>query len=177
MLNIRIGGRDVKIDPDRLTPTARALAEAIAAHRARAAVDIWMEADSPISETTPHWEVWFTPAEAAEPERRPWRGWSTVPLGPAEDPHARLEYEATKIPVGWHVYGPHPDRPLPDRGPMHLVTTAQIIAWLGRQGRHIGPATWRSYVGKGQAPAPAEKVGRTPLWRMDDVRRWHEKGQ
>lgn len=174
MLNLTIGGIDTKIDPDRLSATARALAEAIANTDGHATVDIWMEADQPIRDTTPDWEVWFTHDEAAQPERRPWRGWSTTPLGPAEDPHARLEYEARKIPPGWHVYGAKPSRPNTSHGPIREGGTAFVLEYLRQRGRTITPATWRSYVGRSQAPAPARHVGRTPLWDMDDIDAWLE---
>jgi len=170
-IDISLGGRAVKVDLDRLTPTARALAEAIADTPGRAAVDIWMEADAPISETTPDWRSWFTPEEAARPERRPWRGWSTVPLGD-RDPHERLEHEARKVPPGWHVLGAHPDRPLPSAGPMREATSVQVLEYLRQRGRAITPATWRSYVARSQAPAPARHVERTPLWNLDDIDQW-----
>lgn len=170
-IDIHIGGASVTIDPDRLTPTARALAEAIAAAPGRSAVDIWMEADAPIRDTMPDWGLWYSPEEAARPERRPWRGWSTVPLG-GIDPHERLEHEARKIPPGWHVLGGRADRPLPGAGPVEEVTSAQVLAYLASRGRVITAATWRSYVGKRQAPQPVRHVGRTPLWSMDEIRRW-----
>jgi hypothetical protein len=91
MLNLRIGDQHVKVNPDRLTATARTLAEAIAA--AGDTVDIWMEADQPIRDTHHDWELWYTPDEAARPERRPWRGWSATPLGDT-DPHDRLDHDA-----------------------------------------------------------------------------------
>lgn len=176
-IDIHIAGLPATVDLDRLSPTARTLAEAIAATGGRDTVDIWMEADEPISATTPGWELWYTEAEAARPERRPWRGWSTVPLGPAEDPHARLEHEAAKIPVGWHVYGADLHQPLPGRGPLREVGTDQIITWLAGQGRTITPATWRSYVGRQQAPQPVRRVGRTPLWDLGEVQEWHARWQ
>ncbi len=170
-IDIDIDGTTVAVDLDRLTPTARALAEAIAATPSRAAVDIWMEADTPIRDTTPDWDLWYSTEEAARPERRPWRGWSTQPLN-GVDPHERLEHEARKIPIGWHVLGASPQQPLPDAGPVREVTSAQILDHLRRQGRPITAATWRSYVGRGQAPAPVRHVGRTPLWSLDEVDRW-----
>ncbi len=173
-MEINIGGQTVKVDLDRLTPTARALAEAIADTDSRSAVDIWVEADEPISATVPNWHLFYTVAEAARGERRPWRGWSDVPLGPAEDPHARLEHEAEKIPVGWHVYGAHPSRPLPGAGPIREATSGQVLAYLNANGRAITPATWRSYVARKQAPAPVRTVGRTPLWDMAEIEEWHK---
>jgi hypothetical protein len=171
-IDINITGQPVKVDLNRLTPTARALAEAIADTEGQDTVDIWMEADAPIRDTTPNWEMWFTPEDAAKPERRPWRGWSTAPLGPAEDPHARLEYEARKIPPGWHVLGASPRRPLPNTGPVREGDSKFVLEYLRQHGRTITAATWRSYVGRGQAPAPFRHVGRTPLWNLDDIDQW-----
>ncbi len=172
MLALTIGGQNVKIDPARLSATARTLAEAIANTPGRTTVDIWMEADQPIRDTQPDWANWHTEDEAAQPERRPWRGWSTTPLGPAEDPHARIEYEARKIPPGWHVYGARPDTPNTDRSPVREGDTATVLAYLAQHGRTITPATWRAYVARNQAPQPAKRVGRTPLWHLDDIDTW-----
>lgn len=36
----------------------------------------------------------------------------------------------------------------------------------------VQPSTWRSYVARGQAPAPATHVGSTPLWDTAQVRAW-----
>jgi hypothetical protein len=174
IVDMRLGGEPVKVDLDRLTPTARTLAEAIAAHPARVAGDIWMEADLPLRETLPDWDLWYTPEEAERPERRPWRGWSAEPLN-GKDPHDRLEYEARKVPPGWHVLGAHPDRPVPSSGPIREATTEQVLAYLRQHGRGITAATWRSYVGRNQAPQPSRHVGRTPLFDLDEVARWHTR--
>jgi hypothetical protein len=171
MTTIHLGGQAVTIDLNRLTPTARALAQAIADHPSRAAVDIWVEADRPIRDTLPDWAHWYTETEAARPERRPWRGWSTVPLG-GGDPHQRLEAEAEKIPPGWHVLGASPKRPLVGAGPQRELTMRQVLELLRQRGRPITAATWRSYVARGQAPPPARHVERTPLWSVDDIDRW-----
>lgn len=175
IVDIEIGGQRVKADLDQLTPAAGALAEAIANTAGHSTVDIWMEADRPIRDTTPDWEIWFTPAEAARPERRPWRGWSAAPLGPAEDPHARLEYEARKIPPGWHVLGASPHRPNSSAGPIREGDTTFVLEYLRQHGRVIGASTWSAYVRRGQAPKPARHVGRTPLWDMDVIDVWLNK--
>jgi hypothetical protein len=52
------------------------------------------------------------------------------------------------------------------------LTTQQVLDLLRQRGRAITAATWRSYVARGQAPAPATHVGRTPLWSIDDIDRW-----
>lgn len=162
MITIHLGGVEAAVDPGRLTPVARALAEAIHDAPGRAAVDVWMENDRPIRDTVPDWQTWYTPDEADQPDRMAWRGWSTQPLG-GQDPHARLEYEATKIPPGWHVLG---------TGPTRELTTEHVLTYLRKHGRAITPATWRSYVGRDQAPKPSKWVGRTPIWYLDDIDEW-----
>ena len=176
-----IGGRQLGVDLDQLSPRARALAEAINDHPAQVAGDIWVESDAPIRETTPDWEDWFTPEEAAQPERRPWRGWNNTPLaaGAAGDVHARLEEEAAKIPPGWHVIGAHPHRPVPSAAlaaATREVTTEQVIKYLADRGRTIASKTWTGYVARGQAPAPVRRVARTPIWNLDDIDAWLDRG-
>lgn len=174
-VEIRMGRQPQKIDLDRLSPTARAMAEALA-DATRFGRVIWMEADAPIRETTPHWEVFYTEAEAALPERRPWAGWSTVMLGADEDPHDRLEREATKIPPGWHVYGAHPHQPVASMETAALTreaTAAQVVDYLRTTyGREISTITWRSYAQRDQAPAPVRHAGRTPIWDLNAVDAW-----
>lgn len=174
-VDIRIGGEQVSVDLGRLTPTARDLARAVADHPARATVDIWVEADAPIRDTTPDWEHWYTPQEAARPLRRAWRGWSDHPLN-GDDPHERLEHEATKIPPGWHVLGARPDLPLSDAGPVREATAAQVVEFLAARGRVMTAVTFRAYVSRGLAPARVRVVGRTPVWDLDEVAKWDEAG-
>jgi hypothetical protein len=51
-------------------------------------------------------------------------------------------------------------------------TTEDFVAFLESQGAPISPATWRAYVSRGQAPAPARTFGRSPAWRPAVVREW-----
>lgn len=37
---------------------------------------------------------------------------------------------------------------------------------------NITPDTFSAYVTRGQAPAPVERVGSTPLWDEDEVDQW-----
>jgi hypothetical protein len=164
-LRITLAGRRVEVDLSRLTPTAAALARAIGNTPGQADVDIWMESDQPIREIVANWEHFYTPQEANRFDRYSWRGWSTRPLGD-EDPHMRLEYEATKIPPGWHVAGAKP---------MTEYTIKQVVAFLLSKGRPITAGTWRAYVARGQAPAPVRRVGATPLWRREDVEAWRKE--
>ncbi len=41
----------------------------------------------------------------------------------------------------------------------------------------IAPSTWRSYVARGHAPAPARRVGPTPVWDPEMVRAWQRPGR
>ena len=50
-----------------------------------------------------------------------------------------------------------------------LWTVAQCAAFAG-----VEPPTWRAYVKRGQAPAPARRFGRTPVWDAAAVREWQE---
>lgn len=174
MLDIRIGGQPVKVDPDRLTPTARALAAAIA--DAGDTVDIWVESDAPLSDLIANWELFYSADEAARGDRRPWRGWSDLPLGDG-DPHERLEHEAAKIPHGWHVLGAHPRRPLPDAGPVREAPIKQVLGMLAKLGRPITAATWRAYVARGQAPKAIRTTSGRSVWDLDEVEQWHRKGR
>lgn len=160
------------VDLDRLSPRARALAEAIAGTTLSTAVDIWMETSLPIRDLVPDWEQWYTPERAARPDRRPWRGWSTYPADSAMDVHDYLEQQAAKIPPGWHVYGAHPGQPVPTQ--VYGMTVEQVVAYLKRQGRRINPSTWTGYVAREQAPQPATYVGRTPLWDPDEIVEWEK---
>lgn len=56
--------------------------------------------------------------------------------------------------------------------PRDWWTTDDVVAFLESQGAPISPATWRSYVSRGQAPAPARTFGRSPAWRPAVVREW-----
>lgn len=44
------------------------------------------------------------------------------------------------------------------------MTRDQVLAYLAGKGRTIMPGTWSAYVARSQAPQPARRVGRTPLW-------------
>lgn len=49
-----------------------------------------------------------------------------------------------------------------------LWTADDVAAHCGMTAR-----TFRSYVSRGQAPAPDRTYGRTPLWRPDTIEAWH----
>lgn len=49
------------------------------------------------------------------------------------------------------------------------MTRDQVLAYLAQQGREIRPGTWSAYVARSQAPAPARRIERTPLWDPQDI--------
>ncbi|MBN6054497.1 hypothetical protein JYK22_21325, partial [Nonomuraea sp. RK-328] len=157
-----------EVDLDRLSPRARALAEAIAASPTATAAEVWVESDQPIRERMRDWEHWYSPERADQPERRAWRGWSKYPATSDKDPHTWLEEQAAKIPAGWHVLGPTPHERVPSSSDTGM-TMEQVLAYLASVGRHIKPSTWRAYVAREQAPQPVRHVGRTPLWDPSEI--------
>lgn len=167
---VRVQPRPDRIDLDRLSPRARQLAEAVAASPLHTAATIWVESDAPIREQVPNWKTWYSAEEANRPLRQPWSAWSQFRATDTTDPHDWLERQAAKIPAGWHVLGASPHAPL--EGREDDMTTAQVIAELGRNGVHIKAGTWRAYVARGQAPARVRKVGPTPLWAPGDIADW-----
>ncbi|MDH6293137.1 helix-turn-helix transcriptional regulator [Rhodococcus opacus] len=55
----------------------------------------------------------------------------------------------------------------------HRLTTDQVIDLLKEEtGTELSLSTFRGYVSRGQAPAPVEKIGRTPLWKRSDIIEW-----
>ena len=163
-----------EVDLDRLSPRARALAEAIAASELATASEIWVESDHPIRDRVPDWEMWYSPERADQPERRPWSAWDRYRATDPTDPHDWLERQAAKIPAGWHVIGPTPRKRVAttERG----WTIGQVLATLARRGITIKASTWRSYVARGQAPQPAYRVERTPMWDPNDILYWERPG-
>jgi hypothetical protein len=52
-------------------------------------------------------------------------------------------------------------------------TTDQVLDYLAEaSGKRPSSSTWAAYVARGQAPAAARHIGRTPLWAADEVQRW-----
>lgn len=52
-------------------------------------------------------------------------------------------------------------------------TTDQVLEYLTAAGRPIARSTWEAYVARDQAPAPARRIGRTPVWNERVVRAWN----
>ncbi|CUU60852.1 hypothetical protein Ga0074812_14852 [Parafrankia irregularis] len=83
----------------------------------------------------------------------------------------RLAYAGTEhwcaIPGGTL---PHPDT---TAGSERLWTRDDVLAYLDSVGAPVGADTWSGYVSRDQAPAPARRIGRTPVWDPAAVRAWH----
>ncbi|WP_432051842.1 hypothetical protein [Streptomyces xiamenensis] len=167
-IHLREGGEPDTINLDDLTPTARALAEAVAQGDLRARTDIWVESDKPLRDRIPDWETWYTPEEADQPERRPWRGWANYPKDSTVSPIRYLENEAAKIPPGWHVLGINPRQPVPSMAEAAagaLVDPRNVPAYLSSRGAPMSPAGWDTLIGTGHLPEPDRYAEGRPLWR------------
>lgn len=57
----------------------------------------------------------------------------------------------------------------PATNPADLLTRAVIAARL-----NVNADTWSGYVSRGQAPAPIQRVGGTPLWDPQDIEEWEQ---
>ncbi|MFH0246034.1 hypothetical protein ACGRHY_27290 [Streptomyces sp. HK10] len=169
-----VSGYREDVDLDQLTPRARALAEAIAQCPGSQPLDIWVESDDPIRDRNPDWHHWYTEEQASQPERRPWRGWSTFPATSKMTAVEWLEREARKIPLGWHVLGASPRTPVPSLEAAkndRYLTRDEVLAYMRARGRDISVSTWSAYTAKtrGQAPQADRYVGRTPQWKVETI--------
>ncbi|EKT82152.1 transcriptional regulator (plasmid) [Rhodococcus opacus] len=55
----------------------------------------------------------------------------------------------------------------------HRLTTDQVIDLIKEEtGTEMAIGTFRGYVTRGHAPAPVEKIGRTPLWKRSEIIEW-----
>lgn len=96
-------------------------------------------------------------------ERVVWSNWSAYPVDSQMDPHDYLEQQAARFPGDWTIPG-----------------TGQDQEWIARQCADawgVKPATWRSYVSRGQAPKPVRRIGATPVWDPTEVMEWPRPGQ
>lgn len=59
---------------------------------------------------------------------------------------------------------PQPVPEIPEGFPTTEWTSEDVVRYLAIRGRTIAPATWYSYVSRGQAPQPIRRVGRTPVF-------------
>jgi len=175
---VRIRPQYDEVNLDRLSPRARALAEAVAASHDSAAGFIWVESDRPVRELRPDWQQWFSEERAGQPARDLWDAWDKYAADSSMDPHDYLERQAAKIPAGWHVLGGYQGLHAPPvvarAEDDTLMTVRQVLATLERAGRFVKPRTWSAYVARGQAPQPVKRVGREPLWDPADIRAYVE---
>lgn len=139
------------IDLDRLSPRARALAEAIGQRpeQRRGAIRALTDQDDAVQ----------------------WSNWSYYPVDSAMDPHDYLEQQAGRFPNGWTIAGSRAE-PVPSlAGQGEEWIVAQCAQAWG-----VKPATWRSYVNRGQAPQPKRRIGSTPVWDPAEVVAWERPG-
>nr|EJI95664.1 hypothetical protein JVH1_6937 [Rhodococcus sp. JVH1] len=55
----------------------------------------------------------------------------------------------------------------------HRLTTAQALELIKEEtGNELSSSTFRGYVSRGQAPAPVEWIGRTPLFKRSEITAW-----
>ena len=53
------------------------------------------------------------------------------------------------------------------------LTAQQCVDLLKEEtGDEIKPVTFHSYVHRGHAPKPVEKIGNTPLWKRSEIVEW-----
>lgn len=62
--------------------------------------------------------------------------------------------------------------PAPPELPEDWWTTADVLTYLASIGQKMERDTWKSYVTRGQAPAPERKFGRMSAWKPDTIRSW-----
>ena len=53
-----------------------------------------------------------------------------------------------------------------------MWTTEDVLTYLTEIGKPIARDTWSSDVSRKQAPEPARRIGRTPVWKPSAVREW-----
>lgn len=171
-----------RIDLDRLTPRARALAEAIATGPARgrgrdavACLPRQVIGDGTVADAVRR----VLDAPVGSPLNASvvvWGSWSAYPADSAMDPHDYLEEQARRIPGAYIPVGQlhTPATAAQDAVDDHGITRAEVLDLLRRRGVSVAPDTWSSYVARGRAPQPVRHVGRTPLWDRQAILRWVE---
>ena len=98
------------VDLNRLSPRARALAQAVAASLGGNASFVWIECDRPRGDayTAEERAAYSDPALDDQPVRQEWSAWDRFYADSPEDAYWYLERQAAKIPDGWHIIGPDP---------------------------------------------------------------------
>lgn len=151
-----------EVDRDLLTPGAQALFDAV--QQPYGGLDIPMRSRQTRREMGMTVGSFISDEDLDKTVFMSWRGWAYYPADSTMDIHEYLNREAMKIDPRYEVAGgtPHPAR----------MTSVQVLAVLRGAGRPIEASTWRAYVKRGQAPAPIEYVGRTPVWSAEEIAAW-----
>jgi hypothetical protein len=149
------------VDPDRLSPAGRALFDAL--QRPFSSLDILLRSRKTRREMGAKAGGLLTEDDLDGTVCVTWRGWSQYPADSQTDIHDYLDQQAHRIDPSYMI----DDSDYPAR-----MTADQVLIYLNRHGRVIGPGTWRSYVARGQAPAAVDHVGRTPVWDLSQVEEW-----
>jgi hypothetical protein len=167
-----------RVDLGRLTPTARALAEVMAAQPLGAeTAAIVLESRVPLRQLTPveEWEH-YGPAELDQPHRQVWRGWSSS--YEQDDVGSRLEYQAATLPAGyvpvrpqtrqdWRA--PSADAALADD---ELLSRDRVMTLLRHLGLRISLEEWALAQRRGDAREPTFVVGGQARWIRAEVTRY-----
>lgn len=166
------------VDLDRLTPRARALAQAWHSRRIPGVGPVVIESTRTRREIDPDVSpIWHTDAELDAPDRVVWCSWSHYPDCSAMDPHEYIERQAHRLPVGYVVVSAHRGDRVPSvqdaMRDAHLITKAQLVGVLRDAGRPVTAAALDNYRSAKRAPAgwpqPAVYLERTPLWDLAEV--------
>lgn len=56
------------------------------------------------------------------------------------------------------------------------LSLSEVLALVEeKSGKPLARSTWRSYVARGQAPAPVRYIGREPLYSTEAIAQWIEQ--
>lgn len=172
----------VDVDLDRLTPRARALAEAWANSDMGCRGLVLLESARTIREMDPGASpAWFTQEQMDQPHSLAYDSWSAYPPASAVDPHDYLEQQIARMPIGYYVTGRDAVHRVPSadaaRGDAEHLTKPQVMELLRDLGRPISPTTMDNYRSRPPAdwPQPVTYVGRTPLWRRSAIEAYAQR--
>jgi hypothetical protein len=160
-----------QIDLRRLTPRARAIAEALGATLECTRCNLLLESHKPVRDLPGYDPLWQ--GEGAELDRTGYERWAYYPADSTVDPHDYLENEARKVPCGYRIIGAaNPSgrnertRVAPyDSAEDHWLTRNRAFELLSLLGQPVSMSVWAE-----RAPAPGRYVGRVPQWQESVVR-------
>jgi hypothetical protein len=155
-----------RIDLDRLTPRARAIAEALAATILRTRCSLLLESHKLVRDLS-----WYDPfwcGDGAEHHRTGYEHWAYYPTDSTMDPHDYLESEARKVPCGYRIIGASlisasgkgVSVSAYDLSEDHWLTRDLALELLRLLGRSVSISQWFEY-----ASAPGRYVGQVPQWQ------------